>query len=319
MRGQILLFVGFAVCGDSRFTSLPIRHSLIMPRLQRLRAILAGMAVLLVWDTPVPAQDAAPAKASPPAPVAPRYRKLAPGVEQVIPAEKGAGGKMIEIVSRHDLIELLASDPQFAERPGTEGKSPAKNAAMVQKVWTLKFAFKPIRFIQVDVPDADGRLQPTLVWYLLFHVENPFDEPVKFIPTFNLQNRESGRIFPDQLIPIAIPYIQRREDPHRKLLNTIEIEGEIPAGHEVWGVATWAGMDPSMDRFSVFVRGLSNSYQWVDPPGAFKPGDPPGTGRKLTLKTLQLNFWRPGDALYEHEAEIRYGIPGDVDYRWLYQ
>ena len=84
-------------------------------------------------------------------------------------------------------------------------------------------------------------------------------------------------------------------------------------------MATWTDMDPSMDRFSIFVRGLSNAYQWVDQPGGFKPGDPPGSGRKLTQKTLQLNFWRPGDAVYEHEAEIRYGIPGDVDYRWLYQ
>ena len=121
------------------------------------------------------------------------------------------------------------------------------------------------------------------------------------------------------MIPVATAYIQRREDPNRKLLDTIQIEGDIAPGKEVWGVATWADMDPSMDRFSIFVRGLSNAYQWIDQPGAFKPGDPPGSGRKLIPKTLQLNFWRPGDDRFEHEAEIRYGIPGDVDYRWIYR
>ena len=31
------------------------------------------------------------------------------------------------------------------------------------------------------------------------------------------------------------------------------------------------------------------------------------------LKTLQLNFWRPGDVVYEHEEEIRYGVPAVSD------
>ncbi len=297
-----------------------------MPMIQQLRtSLFLSMGVLLAagaWADLAAQQPAAGAKSVPPVPAAGRFRKLAPGVEQVIQAEIGTNDqgepKMIEVVSRHDLVELLSSDPKFGERTGTEGKSPAKNVAIIQNTWTLKFAFKPVRFIQVDVPEADGRAQPKLVWYLLYHVQNPLAKPVKFIPVFSLENRENGAIYPDQLIPVAIPYIQRREDPNRKLLDTLQIEGEIPAGGDVWGVATWADMDPSMDRFSIFVRGLSNSYEWADQPG-YKAGDPPGSGRKLTLKTLQLNFWRPGDALYEHEAEIRYGIPGDVDYRWLYQ
>jgi hypothetical protein len=44
---------------------------------------------------------------------------------------------------------------------------------------------------------------------------------------------------------------------------------------------------------------------------------------------LQLNFWRPGDALSENEREIRYGsAPGEseaygtaegVAYHWIYR
>ena len=51
----------------------------------------------------------------------------------------------------------------------------------------------------------------------------------------------------------------------------------------------------------------------------YKAGDPIGTGRRLSRKTLKLNFWRPGDEYYEHEKEIRFGVPGEVDYEWVYR
>ncbi len=31
------------------------------------------------------------------------------------------------------------------------------------------------------------------------------------------------------------------------------------------------------------------------------------------MKTLQMNFWRPGDAVFEHEKEVRYGVPARSD------
>ncbi len=47
----------------------------------------------------------------------------------------------------------------------------------------------------------------------------------------------------------------------------------------------------------------------MDLPDGFKPGDPPGTGREILAKTLQLNFWRPGDTIKEQEDEIYFGVP----------
>ncbi len=68
-------------------------------------------------------------------------------------------------------------------------------------------------------------------------------------------------------------------------------------------------------RASIFFRftctGLTNAYRWTDPPGAFKAGDPPATGRKFTHKTLQLNFWRPGDEFGMYEDQIYIGSPAD--------
>ena len=39
----------------------------------------------------------------------------------------------------------------------------------------------------------------------------------------------------------------------------------------------------------------------------------------LPQKTLMLNFWRPGDEYVEDQRIIRYGIPGKVDYSWVYR
>jgi hypothetical protein len=104
-------------------------------------------------------------------------------------------------------------------------------------------------------------------------------------------------------------------------------DGRIDRG--VWGVATWTDIDPRMDFFSIYVGGLTNAYRWEDPPGAYQPGDPLGRGRRFAQKTLQLNFWRPGDERDPNEREYRYGVPlgkshlydvaDGVAYRWVYR
>ena len=87
--------------------------------------------------------------------------------------------------------------------------------------------------------------------------------------------------------------------------------------------------DPESDFISVYVTGLTNAYRWKDAPESFAAGDPPGKGRVFTRKTLQLNFWRPGDEYDENEQEIRFGVPqgqarfydsGEgVAYRWTFR
>jgi hypothetical protein len=81
--------------------------------------------------------------------------------------------------------------------------------------------------------------------------------------------------------------------------------------HSLWGVVTWVDVDPRIDYYKVFVQGLTNAYRFED--GDYKKGEAPGTGRKFTKKTLQLNFWRPGDTIDPHEEEIRYGCRIDAD------
>lgn len=300
-----------------------------------------------------------------------RFRAAAPGVETVITPDLQAG----DTFSRHDMVEVLAADPEFGERPFSQGRSPAKDTVFSRNIWCLELSFKPMRMVWVDVPATDGRFDRKLIWYLLYRVKNTgklvtrsvtgegeikaeivdSEEPIEFAPRIWLESWDSGKVYPDRIIPVALPVIEKREDAGRRLLNakallpeapsrlltTVEMERAIPpspAGQDLglWGVATWEDIDPTTDHFSIYIQGLTNSYQWIDAKDAdqyvYKKGDPIGTGRKLLQKTLRLNFWRPSDKFYEHESEFRYGYrehPGierfdlkpeeQVDYSWIYR
>ncbi len=316
---------------------------------------LCSAALLLIFACPaVPARWAfaedkpesgqagdAQSKAAPALPsTSSPYRKLAPGVMKSVEPDRKTG----ETVSRHDVVELLAVDPNL---------DFAKDVPFRQDVWTLEFKFKPMRMIRIDIPQPSGKMQHKLIWYMVYSVTNtgkimhpvqdlelPYDTnkperlyevkdeegPVRFIPEFLLEGHQfmkddTGftKVYPDRVIPVAMGPITQREDPKRKFYNSVEMAREIPVGKTFWGIATWEDIDPRIVRFSIYVFGLTNAYRWKDVKGEYKKGDEVGTGRKLYRKILKLNFWRPADQYYEHEEEIRYGIPGGVDYQWVYR
>ena len=257
-----------------------------------------------------------------------------------------------ESVSRHDVVELLAVDPSF----GWAKKVPFRTAVWnlefkykpVRMVWvdvpqrSGKMRRKLIYYMVYSVtnlPQANQKSKPPKFGWMVpvkdedgtYKVQYE-DRPVRFIPRFLLESPEFGKVYADRVIPLALGAIRAREDrlipgwvdkkgvvPRSPIQTTVDIAGELKVGEIRWGVATWEGLDPRIDRFSVYVRGLTNAYKWKDAKGAFKKGDPIGTGRRLARKTLKLNFWRPGDEFYEHEDEIRRGIPSEVDYEWVYQ
>lgn len=344
-----------------------------MSRLINRRSVrLLGCVVLaMIAGSPSLAQSRTPVKKEAAAPAAGRFRAAAPGVEITIPPDNDAGATF----SRHDMVEVLAVDPEFGERSFSKGRSPAKDVVFARNIWCLELTFKPLRMVWVDVPATDGRFDRKLIWYLLYRVKNTGQEvartvtgegevkselvetrqPVQFVPRIWLESWDTGKAYPDRVIPVALGEIERREDAGRRLLNakevlpeapsrllnTIEMERDIPPsppGQDLgfWGVATWEDVDPATDHFSIFIQGLTNAYQWVDAKQneqyVYKKGDPVGTGRKLLEKTLRLNFWRPSDKFYEHESEVRYGyhrhtgierfgLPPEeqVDYLWLYR
>lgn len=318
----------------------------------RLFARLLSLALVLAAARPVAAQATAPPQSTALTQSAPR--DFAPGVETVVPPSLDPA----ETVTKHDVVELLADDelrwdPQLlADRPLVDD---ARGARFTRTLWCFEFGFKPLRMIRFIDPSTESGQR--LVWYLVYRVKNTgaalrpeMNEadgaftavaadsgPLRFVPHFVLQGHdvapEGGKIYRaylDQDLPGTLPAIARREARDRRLHSSASMPLEsIPVGEERWGVAMWSDIDPEIDFFSVFVRGLTNAYEWTDPPGAFAAGDPPGKGREFVRKTLQLNFWRPGDRFLQHENEVRYGVaPGKgalygveegVAYRWVYR
>ena len=304
---------------------------------------LCLLALALVVSGESFAQDAA---------VAPRV--FAPGVETVIPPSLDPA----DTTSRHDVVELrsqgdLEWNPDLLNESRT-AYSISRDARFERDLWCLEFAFKPLRMIRLE--PAEGK-EPRLIWYLVYRVKNTGEMlspmgstetgefvaevtdsgPIRFSPHFVLHGHDLGdnggklyRSYLDKVIPGAVEPIRLREVPGRRLLSSTDMPLEpIAPGDEVWGVAMWENVDPEMDFFSVFIRGLTNAYQWTDPPGAYEVGDPPGKGREFAHKTLQLNFWRPGDRFMQHESEVRFGVPRGkaslygidegVAHQWVYR
>jgi hypothetical protein len=328
--------------------------------------LLSGAALLAtsVLGAPVGAQQPAPAAAATQAP------QFGPGVVTTIEPEVDAA----DTVSIHDIVELRA-DQKLEWTPSKwlewDSATPAptnrtlyeisKDAAFLQDVWCLEFSFKPLRMIEVDIPQQSGRAVRKQIWYMVYRVRNTgaglqgeaapdgsytttpkSTDNLKLIPQFILTSHERvdtpgavRKAYLDRVIPAAMAAIQRREMPSGTLLNSVQISEQVlpieagRAEHGVWGVAMWEDVDPELDFFSMYVSGLTNAYRWRDPDGAFQPGDRVGKGRTFARKMLQLNFWRPGDALDPSEREIRYGVaPGEselyssgegVAYQWVYR
>jgi hypothetical protein len=287
-----------------------------------LLALLASLSCLLPAARPAAAQQT---------------RQLAPGVLTVIPPEPLTEETFMEPIVLRDVTNLNWN-PNFTPQVDTLA-AKASHVVLRHNVWNLEFTFKPLRMVYVDVPQPNGKMHRKLIWYLVYRVRNlgghmkPIPAPdktyrpgiadevlnigaekpsgaIRFFPHFVLESRELGLSYLDRVIPVAIPVIQQREMRGGKLYSTVEISRvSIPvtspeADGGVWGVVTWEGVDPRVDYFSIFAGGLTNAVRFA--------GDPPDPATHQH-KTLQLNFWRPGDAVDEHEGEIRYGVPSVED------
>jgi hypothetical protein len=291
----------------------------------------------------------------------PAERHLAPGVLTTIQPSLSPE----DTVSTHDIMEIR-SDTTTEWKPEYLASSDtlygmADKTKFRREIYGLEFSFKPLRMIEVDVPQANGTFERKLVWYLVYRIKNTGQTlkpvasadgiystepgkggPVRFLPQFVLESQDRqangervSKSYLDRVIPGAVAAISQRETPGRMLLNSVEISKQpIPVSdgridRSVWGVATWTDVDPRIDFFSIYVGGLTNAYRWTDRPAVYHPGDAPGHGRQFVYKTLQLNFWRPGDGLTPNERDFRFGVPLDkaflygvgdgVAYRWVYR
>jgi hypothetical protein len=276
------------------------------------------------------------------------FRPLAPGALTVVPAPvapAGTAAAATDTVSRGDLLDITAGRADLAWKPlqsppHTTFVERGRNREYPRDVWNLEFAFKPPRMIDVDVPVGAMKMQRKRIWYLVYRVRNAggrrpsidaadtarrttqaYETPIRFVPHFVLESLEplddgeglaSYRAYLDRVIPTALGPIRTREAGGRELLDSAAMVAEpIGPGEERWGVATWEDVDPRIDFFSIYIRGLTNALEWRQRPGTrVSAAEPPGTALEEALRTLRLDFWRPGDDRDEVEEEMHVGFAG---------
>ncbi|MFM8734198.1 MAG: hypothetical protein ACKOC8_03280 [Pirellulales bacterium] len=273
------------------------------------------------------------------------FRPLAPGVLTVIPADRTTDDALL----RADILEITKGQADLAWAPKTAAANTtfverARSREYPRDIWCLEFAFKPPRLLDVDVPATAEQMQRKRIWYLVYRVKNvggrrvlaaegedgkdadarkveTFEAPVRFLPHFVLESLEpvedgeglaSYRSYLDRLVPSAMDAIRRREDPRRTFFDSAEISAsDIAPGEERWGVAIWENVDPRVDFFSIYIRGLTNAIRWRQKPGSvIKAGDPPGSDIEETLESLRLDFWRPGDDREGGDRQMGIGFAG---------
>jgi hypothetical protein len=214
--------------------------------------------------------------------------------------------------------------------PGVETIAPpnitGEERSLQPDIWALEIRFKPVRMIYCEITDpATGKSAKQLIWYLAYRAVVREGSRLKeataalrerpvFVPEFTFVTDDGGKrkVYQDRIIPEAQTAINRRERHEYK--NTVEIVGPLPdvtpAGAKVLksldGVATWMGIDPNTDFFSVYLTGFSNGY---------KTGKGPDGQEIVVRRTLMQKFWRPSDRFAQTEDEIRLkDEPG-----WIYR
>ncbi len=177
-----------------------------------------------------------------------------------------------------------------------------------QGIWVLDFAFKPLRIRTVDIP-GKGRRQ---IHYLYYKVVNRTGKPRMFVPQFIMVN-ENGKRFEDEVIPEAIPSSRSGKTPRSRSWarwTSSASSRRAPSRTSTTRSSAWpagtVGIRKS-DRFSIYVRGLSDGYKEFPPESGGKP--------VAKYKTLRIDFIRRGDEHNLNEKEIQLADP---PYEWVY-
>lgn len=223
--------------------------------------------------------------------------------------------------------------------------SQTRQVILFRDVWQHEFAFLPLRQLEIEAVNPDGETRKTNIWYMVYRVRDtgvavshteiedpkfghvdrelnqqpdsvdPATLPRRFFGNFILsgwvRDRETGMYtlleYTDQILPGVFTTIAREEDPGQEYLDVVQMAQQVlksyPADSDQggkWGIAIWYGVNPNIDYVSVRVRGLSNAYRLTR-----KPDGSIG----VLNKTLQLNFWRPGDGIEQARDRVEYGIP----------
>jgi len=179
--------------------------------------------------------------------------------------------------------------------------------------WDLDFTFRMPRRIVLTGKDD----QAQAYWYLLYTVTNKTEKARNFVPqaiTFT----DNGKVARD-ILQSEVQKLVKAQYRLGELKNSVEMMGpsdskdssgkpaavkpSLKAGEEEAqdGIFIFREVDPKMDKFTVFLTGLSGKFIIREIPAA-KEGQKP---REVVLrKTLRLDFSIPGDDVKISEDKV---------------
>ncbi|MDG1874632.1 MAG: hypothetical protein P8J27_12025 [Mariniblastus sp.] len=303
--------------------------------MQRLRPFFGFVLLLTLTSSPLfsvlHAQDGQP-------------RPLAKGVLKTIPIDMDPRD-MFSLPMPLPELQATKFTPKTIPNEETLYGQSQRVILFRENVWQYEFSFTGLRQAKLKIPTADGQLSQRNVWYMVYqirdtgktmtfeqvkqnpefdHIKNDLrrDQPLaakskSFLPRFTLEgwvvsnadaateNQKYRKVaYRDTINPAVLAQIQLSEDKNQRLLDSHQMsKAKIPQARNasdpgIWGVAIWEDVDPRIDYVSVYVKGLTNAFRLNQ-----------DSNGKSKLKTLQLNFWRPGDAVGQDEDWVDFGIP----------
>ena len=137
-----------------------------------------------------------------------------------------------------------------------------------------------------------------------------------FLPASESASSEEA-VYYDEYLPLAMVKIAQREGRgSQQFVDSLRMPSrKILPGETVWGVATWTDVDPRIDKFTIYISGLTNALHWELPDEL--EDSRVGAGRDIARKVLKINFFAPGDE-ESRGKEIYNNLPGELDYSWIW-
>jgi hypothetical protein len=194
--------------------------------------------------------------------------------------------------------------------------------------WEFEFTFLDPKRIEVQLPGED---EPTVFWYLVYTVTNTNGRSQRFFPTFQIVT-EDLRVFDtdmgiDALVFDAIA--ERHKITHKYLVHPTRAIGALLTGDDNAreSVAVWREADLSLNKFSVYVSGLSGETRFLANP-TYRPDEPEtktvigpdGKEQEIAVnpkhftlrKTLEIRYTLPGSPRTGFQA-----LPERGEMRWV--
>jgi hypothetical protein len=173
---------------------------------------LVAMALLAVISCPAYAQRPS--------------RTFAPGVLTTIPPAPEAQ----ELFSGpQPLVEIPAvmKDSKYEPKlssPSSTIYEKSQQVLMRRTIWNIEFSFKPMRMIYVDVPQASGRMQRQLLWYMVYRVRNPGHhlKPKGMITADSLTAAGDTTDPSEELLTLIDPSVPEAKELYEKFKDTTD-------------------------------------------------------------------------------------------------